>query len=45
MKDLIKHILHQYINESKEDMGWRDVQSKTSDRIKTHTSVFFTKKF
>jgi len=45
MKDLIKHILHQYINESKEDMGWRDVQTKTSDRLKTHTSVFFTKKF
>jgi 23S rRNA G2069 N7-methylase RlmK/C1962 C5-methylase RlmI len=45
MKDLIRHILHQYINESKEDMGWRDVQTKTSDRLKTHTSVFFTKKF
>jgi hypothetical protein len=45
MKDLIKHILHQYLNESKEDMGWRDVQTKTSDRLKTHTSVFFTKKF
>jgi hypothetical protein len=45
MKDLIKHILHQYITESKEDMGWRDVQTKTSDRLKTHTSVFFTDKF
>jgi len=45
MKDLIKHILHQYIVESKENMGWRDVQTKTSDRLKTHTSVFFTKKF
>jgi hypothetical protein len=45
MKDLIKHILHQYITESKEDLGWRDVQTKTSERLKTHTSVFFTKKF
>jgi hypothetical protein len=45
MKDLIKHILHQYITESKENMGWRDVHTKTSDRLKTHTSVFFTKKF
>jgi hypothetical protein len=45
MKDLIKHILRQYITESKEDMGWRDVQTKTSDRLKTHTSVFFTNKF
>lgn len=45
MKDLIRDILHQYITESKEDVGWRDVQTKTSDRLKTHTSVFFTKKF
>lgn len=45
MRDLIKHILHQYITESKEDMKWRDVQTKTTDRLKTHTSVFFTNKF
>jgi hypothetical protein len=45
MKDLIKNILHQYITESKQDMGWRNVQTKTTDRLKTHTSVFFTKKF
>ena len=45
MKDLIKYVLRQYLDESKEDMGWRDVQTKTSDRLKTHTSVFFTNKF
>ena len=45
MKNLIRNILHQYIVESKEDMGWRDVQTKTGDGSKTHTSVFFTDKF
>jgi hypothetical protein len=45
MKNLIRNILHQYIIESKEDMGWRDVQTKTGKGSKIHTSVFFTKKF
>ena len=45
MKNLIKNILRQYVNESKEELGWRDVQTKTSDSLKTHTSVFFTDKF
>jgi hypothetical protein len=45
MKDLIKHMLRQFVNESKDELRWRDVQTKTSDRLKTHTSVFFTDKF
>jgi len=45
MKDLIRHVLYKYINESKEDMGWRDVQTRTADTSKTHTSIFFTDRF
>jgi hypothetical protein len=45
MKHLIKTILRRYILEDKQEMRWRDVQTKTSDKLKTHTSVFFTNKF
>lgn len=46
MKKLIKQMLNQYLNEGvKDDLGWRDVQTKPGNGLKTHTSVFFTEKF
>jgi hypothetical protein len=46
MKNLLRQLLRRMINETlKDDLGWRDVQTKTGDGLKVYTSVFFTKKF
>lgn len=45
MRDMIKKILREFIEESKEEFKWRDVQTNKESTHKTHISVFFTDKF